>query len=45
MIYITGDTHSDFTRFIEEQFPVQNEMTKKDYILKRLSNGLFTRDI
>ena len=31
MIYITGDTHSDFTRFTEDQFPIQSEMTKKDF--------------
>lgn len=29
MIYITGDTHSDFSRFTEEKFPIQTEMTKK----------------
>lgn len=33
MIYITGDTHSDFSRFIEENFPIQSEMTKNDYII------------
>ena len=33
MIYITGDTHSNFTRFTEEKFPIQNEMTKNDYII------------
>ncbi len=33
MIYITGDTHSDFTRFAEEKFPIQTEMTKDDYII------------
>ena len=33
MIYITGDTHSDFTRFTEEQFPIQSEMTKNDYVI------------
>lgn len=33
MIYITGDTHSDFTRFTEEQFPIQTEMKKDDYII------------
>ena len=27
MIYITGDTHSDFSRFNEDRFPIQNEMT------------------
>lgn len=33
MIYITGDTHSDFTRFTEEQFQIQSEMTKNDYVI------------
>jgi len=28
MIYITGDTHSNFTRFTED-----NEMTKNDYVI------------
>lgn len=33
MIYITGDTHSDFTRFSTNKFPVQKEMTKEDYLI------------
>ena len=33
MIYITGDCHSDFSRFTEEQFPIQSEMTKNDYVI------------
>lgn len=33
MIYITGDTHSDLSRFTEENFPIQSEMTKNDYII------------
>ena len=33
MIYIKGDTHSDFSRFTEENFPIQSEMTKDDYII------------
>lgn len=33
MIYITGDTHSDFSRFTEEKFPIQYEMTKDDYVI------------
>lgn len=33
MICITGDTHSDFSRFNIEKFPIQNEMTKDDYII------------
>ena len=33
MIYITGDTHVDFSRFEEDKFPIQSEMTKNDYII------------
>lgn len=33
MIYITGDTHSDFSRFTEENFHIQKEMTKEDYVI------------
>ncbi len=33
MIYITGDTHSDFSRLEEDKFPIQNEMTKDDYVI------------
>ena len=33
MIYITGDTHSDFTRFSTDKFPIQKEMTKNDYVI------------
>lgn len=33
MVYTTGDTHSDFTRFTEEQFPIQA-------FLKQKSNNL-----
>ena len=33
MIYITGDTHSDFTRFTEDKFPIQDGMTKNDYVI------------
>ena len=33
MIYITGDTHADFSRFEEDKFPIQSEMTKNDYII------------
>ena len=31
MIYITGDTHSDFRRFQKSIFPEQKEMTKEEY--------------
>ena len=33
MIYITGDTHSDFARFSTDKFPIQKEMTKNDYVI------------
>lgn len=33
MIYITGDTHSDFSRFEVDRFPIQTEMTKDDYVI------------
>ena len=33
MIYITGDCHSDFTRFSTKKFPVQKDMTKNDYVI------------
>ncbi len=33
MIYITGDTHADFSRFEENKFPIQTEMTKDDYVI------------
>lgn len=33
MIYITGDTHSDFQRFTKMNFPEQNEMDKTDHVI------------
>ena len=33
MIYITGDTHSDFSRFELDKFPIQKELTKDDYVI------------
>lgn len=33
MIYLTGDTHGDFTRFNTKNFPEQKEMTKDDYVI------------
>ena len=33
MIYITGDTHADFSRFSTKNFPEQKEMTKDDYVI------------
>ncbi len=33
MIYITGDTHRDFRRFANKNFPEQYNMTKTDYVI------------
>lgn len=33
MIFITGDTHADFSRFCTENFPEQKEMTKEDVVI------------
>ena len=33
MIYLTGDCHSDFSRFDIDKLTIQNEMTKDDYII------------
>ena len=33
MIYVTGDTHSDFRRFSTSKFPDQKEMTKDDLVI------------
>lgn len=33
MIFITGDTHGDFTKFSTDAFPEQKGMTKDDYVI------------
>ena len=33
MVYITGDTHSDFSIFEENKFSIQSEMTKNVYLI------------
>ena len=33
MIYITGDTHADFSRFLIDKFAIQKEMNKDDYVI------------
>lgn len=33
MVYITGDTHSEFERFSSRRFPQQKEMTRADYLV------------
>lgn len=33
MIFVTGDTHGDFSRFSEDRFFVQKVMTKDDYVI------------
>jgi len=33
MIYITGDTHGDFSRFSSARFPTGRELKKNDYVI------------
>lgn len=33
VIYITGDTHADFNRFLNDKFLIQTEMNKDDYVI------------
>ena len=33
MIFITGDTHGDFTRFSNDNFPEQKQLTKEDFVI------------
>lgn len=33
MIYITGDCHSDFSKFETDKSPMQIKMPKEDYII------------
>ena len=33
MIYITGDTHGEYSRFNSKNFYEQKEMTKDDYVI------------
>ena len=33
MIFITGDCHSDLTKFNTDNFPIQKKMTKNDYVI------------
>jgi len=33
MIFITGDTHGDFTRFSTDIFTEQKQMTKDDFVI------------
>ena len=33
MIYITGDTHADFSRLDISKFQIQAKMTKDDYVI------------
>lgn len=38
MIYITGDTHADFSRFNEDKFPIQSEMPTKEEMENGINN-------
>lgn len=41
MVYITGDTHADWTRFGVKEFPEQREMARDDYIIVTGDFGLW----
>ena len=53
MIYITGDTHADFGRFLIEKFSIQTEMNKDHYVIfhccptsiQTLLNPMYKKDI
>ena len=45
MLFVTGDTHSNFGRFSAENFSIQKELTKDDYMLIcRDFGGIWDRD-
>jgi predicted phosphodiesterase len=33
VIFVTGDTHGDFSRFAADRFPEQKELTKDDFVI------------
>jgi len=33
LVFITGDTHADFSRFSTDKFPEQKEMSKSDFVI------------
>ena len=41
LVYITGDTHADWTRFGVKEFPEQRKMTRDDYIVVTGDFGLW----
>ena len=40
MIFITGDTHGDIRRFNNNSFYEQKEMTKDDYVIIAVNQGM-----
>ena len=45
MIFVTGDTHGDFSRFGFSTFPEQKKMTKKDYVIVCGDFGIWDNSI
>ena len=33
MIFVTGDCHADYRKFTIENFPMQKELSKEDYVI------------
>ena len=44
MIYLTGDTHGDFTRLSKKNFPEQKDLTREDYVIVTGDLGLLWKE-
>lgn len=45
MIFITGDTHSDITRFSSKKFPQGKDLTEKDFVIVLGDFGMFWKNV
>ena len=43
-IYLTGDTHGDFTRLSKKNFPEQKDLTREDYVIVTGDLGLLWKE-
>lgn len=44
MVYVTGDCHTDWSKFSAESFPEQKEMTRDDYVIVCGDFGIWQDD-